>query len=176
MEEAGVANILNARRALREAPCFARRMVGARGAHFQGVTKGRKEVHHSARVMVEESAAHSKMVVGRVCMVGLISVSLMVVGRGVLHLNALGQLGDGLSSVFDMVGGSDASSMDAGRVHKVVLITARHMGEVTGAPGANSGQILALVISHAIGFLGAKLASVLTTALWCKINVFMVEL
>lgn len=68
------ANILSVKRVHKVAQTSVKLMGEVRGAYMKVVQKGLKEAHPSARHMVEENAAHSKLVAQRACMVAPSSV------------------------------------------------------------------------------------------------------
>ena len=163
----GVANFQNARRVHREAQSSARRMVEESDAHSRVATKELKAALSFARATVEASDAYFRVVVcaRRACTAELNTVLLMVVGRGVLFLVAPRVLDGVQSTACAMEVARGASLRAARRVRRGAPISARLMVEVSAAHGARLTRTSVSAHHSVISLLGARLVSVQLTVL-----------
>lgn len=129
-----VANTHPARKVLKGAHSSVKLTVAVRGALFRGVQRVPRGALRFAKGMVVVRGALMKGA-QKVCMVALRFVSVMVVGRDVQWQNALRAQGAVQTFVFDMAVVKGASLKGVVRVHKEVLISAKHMVEVSAAVG-----------------------------------------
>lgn len=151
-------------------------MVAEKGALLQDAQRELKGALHFARAMVGVKGVLSKVAefVQRVCMEVPTSVWHTGEVRGVPCLSAQKVLGDGLTTVFAMVGASGASLKGVARVPREALISARHMVEESDALGAIPDQNMAANLLVLVTRLpGEKQDSVLSTVAWCRTGEFM---
>lgn len=161
MEAVGVANSSNAPKVRKAAHISARRTVEVKGAHTWAAQKELKEAHLFARPMVEGNDVHTKVVAQRVYTVAPSFVWLMVEEKDVLYLSALEVQEVRQIVVFVMEVERDARSRIVERVLRVVLISVKHTGAVSGAHGGSPSQILASVALLASVLPEERLACVL---------------